>query len=150
MVGKVFAGLTMGIVVALLTSMIVVVAAGGGEVGGMYGLPAAGLAFALTMLLAVRAQRPRYAWGRGMLLCGLACFLAVSPVIVGMIVVTISYALLRGGSNAAPTTTTTTTAAAVLPVALGTKACPSCSATIMAEAQLCPSCGAKFEAVPAL
>lgn len=74
MVGKIFAGIIMGILVAILASMVVGVGAGGGDGGGKSGVWAAVIGFLLMMFLAVRAQRGRYAWGRGMLLCGLLCF----------------------------------------------------------------------------
>lgn len=74
MFGKLIAGVLMGIVAAVLATTVFGLGAGGGESGGRTGLWAALAAFVLVLVLAFTAQRGRYAWGRGMLLCGLLCF----------------------------------------------------------------------------
>jgi hypothetical protein len=74
MFGKIIAGILMGIVVAILASAIFGIGSGGGEGGGRIGLWAAGGGFLLMLVLALRAERTRYAWGRGLLLNGLLCF----------------------------------------------------------------------------
>jgi len=71
MIGKIFAGLVMGVVVALLSYFVFAIgSAGGVSVGGWAALGS----FLLTLLLAITAQRARYAWGRGFLVAGLLCF----------------------------------------------------------------------------
>lgn len=74
MLGKIFAGVVMGIVAALLATTVFGLGAGGGESGGRMAMWAALGGFLLTLGLAITAERGRYAWGRGMLLCGLLCF----------------------------------------------------------------------------
>jgi hypothetical protein len=74
MFGKILAGILMGIVAAVLATMVFGLGVGGGESGGRTGLWAALGGFLVTLGLAVTAERGRYAWGRGMLLCGLLCF----------------------------------------------------------------------------
>jgi hypothetical protein len=74
MFGKIFAGLVMGVVVAVLAMVVVGLGAGGGESGGRASLWAMAIGFAATVVLAISAQRARYAWGRGLLAAGLLCF----------------------------------------------------------------------------
>ncbi len=71
MVGKIFAGLIMGIVVALLAYFVFAIGSAGGlAVGGWAALGC----FLLTFVMAITAQRARYAWGRGFVVAGLLCF----------------------------------------------------------------------------
>lgn len=72
---KIVAGIVMGIIAG-----IVAMAVAGLGVGG--GTEAAGpirwaflIAFLLTLFLAVRAARARFAWSRGALITGLLCFM---------------------------------------------------------------------------
>jgi len=70
MVGNIFAGIVMGVVVALLFTLLVSMGAQPRTTVGEWTLP---VGFAVTLLLAITAARSRYAWGRGLLLCGLLC-----------------------------------------------------------------------------
>jgi len=72
MFGKIVAGIIMGAVVALL-SFLVFAFGSGKEGGGSFPGWAALGGFVLVIVLAVRAERGRYAWGRGMLLAALLC-----------------------------------------------------------------------------
>jgi hypothetical protein len=74
MFGKILAGSLMGIIAAVLATTVFGLGSGGGESGGRTGLWAALVAFLVTLGLAMMAQRGRYAWGRGMLICGLLSF----------------------------------------------------------------------------
>lgn len=71
MVGKVVAGLVMGFVVLVVAEFVFKLGSGGDIDTGRMGAFAA---FALNVFLAVRAERSRYAWGRGFLFAGLLCF----------------------------------------------------------------------------
>lgn len=70
MAGKIFAGIVMGVVVALLFTVLISMGAQPKATVGEWTLP---VGFAAMLLLAVTAARGRYAWGRGLLLCGLLC-----------------------------------------------------------------------------
>lgn len=74
MFGKLFAGIVMGIVVAILCFLVFGIGSGAGEAGAGRGGWAALVGFAFMMTLALTAARSGYAWGRGLLLCGLLCF----------------------------------------------------------------------------
>lgn len=74
MFGKIFAGIVMGLVVAILTYFVFGLGTGGGSGGAERGGWAALSGFIVTMILAVTATRGRFAWGRGLLISGLLCF----------------------------------------------------------------------------
>lgn len=74
MFGKLFAGIVMGLVVAILSFFVFGLGTGAGEAGASRGGWAALIGFAVMLVLALTATRSSYAWGRGLLLCGLLCF----------------------------------------------------------------------------
>jgi hypothetical protein len=74
MFNKILASIIMGIIVAILSSIVGGLAAGGGEDGGVVALWSALVGFLLIGVLALTAATGRYAWGRGMLLCGILSF----------------------------------------------------------------------------
>lgn len=73
MFGKIFAGIVMGIIVAILAHIVFGLGSGGGAEGASRGSWAALAGFILMIGLAVTAAKGRFAWGRGLLLCGLLC-----------------------------------------------------------------------------
>jgi hypothetical protein len=74
MFGKLIAGVVMGIVVAILSFLVFGLGTGAGEAGASRGGWAALIGFTVMLVLALTATRSSYAWGRGLLLCGLLCF----------------------------------------------------------------------------
>jgi hypothetical protein len=70
---KIFAGIVMGLVVAVLARIVLELGMGGGERGGYAGLCAAAIGFVATIILALRASASRYAWGQGLLVASLLC-----------------------------------------------------------------------------
>lgn len=81
MFGKLFAGLVMGILVGILAFTIVSMGSGSKAMDGA-GWSALAMG-ALTMFLAARAERAKYAWGRGLLLCGVLCFALPLAAMIG-------------------------------------------------------------------
>jgi len=74
MFGNLVAGIVMGVPVATLSYIVVALGTGAGAEGVSRGGWAAAIGFVLMLVLAMRAERGRYAWGRGFLICGLLCF----------------------------------------------------------------------------
>ena len=70
---KIFAGIVMGVVVAILAWTVVELGTGGGERGAYASLSGALIGFVATIILALRASASRYAWGQGLLVAGLLC-----------------------------------------------------------------------------
>lgn len=71
---KIIVGMVAGVGVALLAALIFMVGSGAGQTGSKAAVLAAMMGFSLTFILAVTAERARYAWGRGLLLSALLCF----------------------------------------------------------------------------
>lgn len=69
-IGKIFAGIVMGVLVALLLTLLVSMSVQPKETIGAWTFP---IGFGVMVVLALTAARGRYAWGRGLLLCGLLC-----------------------------------------------------------------------------
>jgi len=111
MFGKIIAGIVMGVIVALLSFLVFGIGSGGGERGGSVGGWAALAGFALTLILAIRAERDRYAWGRGMLLAALLC--------LAMPIASVALTGLVGAQQVGTATTEAAKAGAAIGTALG-------------------------------